>query len=383
MQSIAISITGFSGADLLHVERLIALVGADYYTTMTRRRSILLTPEIEISGQKMMKAKEWNVPVVRIGWLYEVIRQGDEEVNIAPWCDHPLGTSHDIPNQELVRYTPDEASSSLKTGSGVAATCPPRIGKQISGAILNGCVIFISKKLDALAGELSSIAEYLGAHVAKKFDPVEVTHLIHQSSRATETFREFRQARTANIAIVHPQWLFECRSRGTRCDEEAWGWMWDADKNLPIFGGIERKSAPPEMKREKRLRQDENTPPERSGMSDDPVKVEQLTKLLGNVSSPQKKTRRKLAGRARNTQTTTTSSAQSPEDVFIGHEDDGPRPTQERVEYKDPIAEREMAKIIANLQGVEEEKVLQVDSDGMTPAEDIGRRGGRRKSARK
>jgi BRCA1 C Terminus (BRCT) domain/twin BRCT domain len=385
MQNIAVSITGFSGADLLHVERLISLVGADYYQNLTRRRSLLLTPDIEISGQKMLKAKEWNIPIVRVGWLWQVTSRGGEQVDIAPWCDHPVGMTH--PNAlmpDLVRYSPEEASSGLKTASGVTATCPPKIVKQ--SPILDGCVIFVSKKLEALATELNSIAEHLGARVANKFNPDEVTHLIHQSSRATETFREFRQARTFDISIVHPQWLIECRSRGARCAEDAWGWMWNADKNLAIFEAPERHSAPPEVKREKRVRQDENTPPERNGNPAEPVKMEQLTKLLGTVSSPQKKTRRKLAGRARNTQVSTgTSSVQSPEDVFTSKEDeDGPRPTQERVEYKDPIAEREMARIIANLQGVaEDEKVAQFNSNGMTPAEDIGKRGGRRKSARK
>ncbi len=54
------------------------------------------------------------------------------------------------------------------------------------------------------------------------------------------------------------------------------------------------------------------------------------------------------------------------------------------MEYKDPVAEREMAKIVANLRGItEEERMAQFQSSSMTPAEDIGRRGGRRKSARK
>jgi hypothetical protein len=91
MQNIAISITGFSGADLLHVERLITLLGADYYRNLTRRRSLLLTPENEISGQKILKAKEWKVPVVRVGWLWQVISRGDEDVRIGPWCDRPVG----------------------------------------------------------------------------------------------------------------------------------------------------------------------------------------------------------------------------------------------------------------------------------------------------
>ena len=93
MKNIAISITGFSGADLLHVERLIALLGADYYCNLTRRRSLLLTPDNVTSGQKLLKAKEWGIPVVRVGWLWEVIRRGGEDIDIALWCDNPVGWS--------------------------------------------------------------------------------------------------------------------------------------------------------------------------------------------------------------------------------------------------------------------------------------------------
>jgi hypothetical protein len=111
--------------------------------------------------------------------------------------------------------------------------------------------------------------------------------------------------------------------------------------------------------------------------------MDQITKLLNTVSTPQKKSKRKLAGRARNTQTSHSSVA-SPEEAFPDNED--PRATQDKVEYKDPVAEREMAKIVANLQGIREvEKVAQAQAqkNEMTPAEDIGRRGGRRKSSRK
>lgn len=152
------------------------------------------------------------------------------------------------------------------------------------------------------------------------------------------------------------------------------------EPSMVVLNGIEKSATTtPEQKREKRPRQDENIPPNQSTE----VKMEQITKLLNTVSSPQKKSKRKLAGRARNTQTTHSSVA-SPEETFTN--DDIPRATQDKVEYKDPVAEREMAKIVANLQGItEEEKVAQAQAQKgeMTPAEDIGRRGGRRKSARK
>jgi hypothetical protein len=247
----------------------------------------------------------------------------------------------------------------------------------------------VSKKLDALAPELHSIAERLGAKITTQFNIAEVTHLVHQSSRPTESFREFRLARSANIPIVHPQWLFECRSHGKRCHEESWNWKWDVDKNLSVVRPNESNTAPPleAPRREKRHRHDENTPPEHDYPVEN-IKMDQITKLLGNVSSPQKKAKRKLAGRARNAQVSTASSTHSPEELFKGggrdDDDDAPKPTQEKVQYKDPVAEREMAKIIANLQGVsEEENVIPPQEHEMTPAEDLGRRSARRKSNRK
>ena len=207
--------------------------------------------------------------------------------------------------------------------------------------------------------------------------------MIHQSSSNAESFREFRLARSENIHIVHPQWIYECRARETRCDEEAWGWMWNADKSMTVIGTAESNStpaAPTAPRREKRSRQEENVPP------NEPVKLEQLTKLLGNVSSPQRKVKRRLAGRARNLQHSNAASSipSSENDSLKGREEDNevPRPTQDRVEYKDPVAEREMAKIVANLGGTAEleEEGVQMLSNEMTPAEDVGTRSSRRKT---
>ena len=282
---------------------------------------------------------------------------------------------------ELAKYAPEEANSGVKPFSENQSPSSRGTNNE-SQSVLVGCVIYVSKKLDAIAPEIHSIAEHLGAEIAQNFDSKKVTHLIHQSSRVSETFREFRLARSANIPIVHPQWLFECRSQGKRCVENAWTWTWDADKKLAIVGG-ELNSAP-DVRREKRVRQDENTPPEQN-TAVEPVKMEQLTKLLGTVSSPQKRVKRKLTGRARDSQVSnTTASVQSSEDAFARvQEDEAPRATQEKVEYKDPIAEREMARLIANLQGITEDQIAKAQSQCMSPAEDSWRVGGRRKSARK
>src|SRR5277367_54952 len=121
LQDIAISITGFSGVDLLHIEKLITLLGAHYYDNLTRKRSILLIPDKEIDGPKAMKAREWGIPIVHVSWLWEVISRGGDNVDIDSWCDNPSSTPSFmifILSVGLVRYTPTEASSGPKTRVG-------------------------------------------------------------------------------------------------------------------------------------------------------------------------------------------------------------------------------------------------------------------------
>jgi hypothetical protein len=74
---------------LLHVERLITLLGASYHSNLTRKRSLLLTPDNNLNGPKMAKAKEWGIPVVNVGWLWKVISESDEDIDIGPWSGGP------------------------------------------------------------------------------------------------------------------------------------------------------------------------------------------------------------------------------------------------------------------------------------------------------
>ena len=93
LRNIAFCITGFSGPDLLHLEKLIVLMGGDYYGSLTRNRSLLLTSDNQVGGQKLAKAKEWGIPVVNVGWFWNVIAQSNEP-DLVPWCDHPIGTNN-------------------------------------------------------------------------------------------------------------------------------------------------------------------------------------------------------------------------------------------------------------------------------------------------
>jgi len=66
------------------------LLGADYYDALTRKRSLLLIQD-GASGPKIAKAKQWGIPVVKVGWLWAVISQGEGPVDIAPWSENSKG----------------------------------------------------------------------------------------------------------------------------------------------------------------------------------------------------------------------------------------------------------------------------------------------------
>jgi BRCA1 C Terminus (BRCT) domain len=278
-----------------------------------------------------------------------------------------------------VKYRPEEANPGLHAN----VSTRTNIGIQ-SSSTLDGCIIYISKELQTLASELENISKQLGAQVASVFDPANVTHLIHPGQCTKETSHEFERAQNAKIHIVDPQWLYHCQSKKLRCAEKPWDLTWKNSNDHPIVDPTTTtNSDPPNSRREKRARQDENSPPEKFDEPVDSAKLEHtITKLLGNISSPQRKSKRRLAGRAREAQKSMNTSSVNSSDGGGNSDSDIPRPTQDKVEYKDPVAEREMAKIIANLQGAPGHERT-VEDLIMTPAEDSMRKMGRRKSTRK
>lgn len=67
---INICITGFSGVELLHVEKLISMVGARYLTIFSEKTASVLIAGSE-AARKVQKAHKWQVPVVSIEWLWD------------------------------------------------------------------------------------------------------------------------------------------------------------------------------------------------------------------------------------------------------------------------------------------------------------------------
>ena len=72
-----ICVTNFEGRERQKVKQMIMLIGAKYTGYMTRANSLLIAKHV--SGDKCEKAHQWNIPVVSIKWLTDIVL-GDTSV---------------------------------------------------------------------------------------------------------------------------------------------------------------------------------------------------------------------------------------------------------------------------------------------------------------
>lgn len=68
-----ISISGFKGTELLHVERMISMLGGNYCETFNSSRDLLITLP---GSTKEPYAKKWKIPVAGPEWLWESAKIG-------------------------------------------------------------------------------------------------------------------------------------------------------------------------------------------------------------------------------------------------------------------------------------------------------------------
>ncbi|KAL3474143.1 BRCT domain-containing protein [Aspergillus californicus] len=67
--------TGFSRIDLLHLSKLVGLVGATYHEYLTPKATVLLCNQsTSINPEKLRHTNEWGVPAVTADWLWNSIR---------------------------------------------------------------------------------------------------------------------------------------------------------------------------------------------------------------------------------------------------------------------------------------------------------------------
>ncbi|EFR04686.1 S-M checkpoint control protein rad4 [Nannizzia gypsea CBS 118893] len=78
-QGMKICSTGFSGIDLLHLSKLINLLGATYDEYLTANASVLICNTSTPSPEKLRHVFEWNIPPVIADWLWISVQTGEKK----------------------------------------------------------------------------------------------------------------------------------------------------------------------------------------------------------------------------------------------------------------------------------------------------------------
>lgn len=80
-EDMAISSTGFSGYHLLHLSKVLKLMGAEYAEFFTKNSSVLVcNMQRQMRLEKLDRAREWHVPIVDVKWLLDSIQSGKKEL---------------------------------------------------------------------------------------------------------------------------------------------------------------------------------------------------------------------------------------------------------------------------------------------------------------
>lgn len=170
---INICITGFEGMELLHIPKLLALLGATFHETLTANRDVLLCKSTT-SSAKCAMAKKWGVRIVDRRWLYESARKSSL--------------------LSVVEYSLDGDSKDLK----------PIFRKP-----LDGCIICLSK---SLSEEQRRRGLQLVTELGALFEESSKTSITHYISSA-------RQPHVPkHVPQVSIEWLVYCNLGQSKVD---------------------------------------------------------------------------------------------------------------------------------------------------------------------
>ncbi|KAF3400291.1 S-M checkpoint control protein rad4 [Talaromyces pinophilus] len=76
-EGLKICSTGFAGIDLLHISKMVAVMGAKYEEYLTPNVSVLISNDSQTANtEKIRHALEWEIPVVSADWLWISVQSG-------------------------------------------------------------------------------------------------------------------------------------------------------------------------------------------------------------------------------------------------------------------------------------------------------------------
>ncbi|QGA14226.1 hypothetical protein EYB26_001879 [Talaromyces marneffei] len=110
-EGLKICSTGFSGIDLLHISKMVAVMGAKYEEYLTPNVSVLISNDLQTANtEKIRHALEWGIPVVSADWLWISVQLGKRKA-FEPYMLHKSS-----PQQKEAKH---EQSKSIQNSSDI------------------------------------------------------------------------------------------------------------------------------------------------------------------------------------------------------------------------------------------------------------------------
>lgn len=187
MASVAICMSGITGVDQMHVERVVKLCGARFSENLDRSCSIMLTTSR--TCRKFQAACDRGVRVLRVEWLWACIREGRMVGITEHALDGVAGSRCRIDGQQVLVARAQQA--------------------------LQGVVCYIAPSVaPTLRKNVLDLAGRLGVAVRDTLTK-DVTHVLGEVA-------EDQLLATGDKFHVKPIWLEHCSKRGKKLDAAAY-----------------------------------------------------------------------------------------------------------------------------------------------------------------
>ncbi|KAL5115559.1 protein kinase activating protein dpb11 [Pleosporales sp. CAS-2024a] len=120
--SLTINSTAFVGIELLHVTKVVALLGATYDEQLSAKTSVIVCNTREPNAQKLKFATERRIPAVHATWLWDCLRYGQLQSyskyqlnNVAPIEPQKAKSNHQTTSTKLSTDENFEGQHKLQT----------------------------------------------------------------------------------------------------------------------------------------------------------------------------------------------------------------------------------------------------------------------------
>ncbi|KAG5519873.1 hypothetical protein PMAC_000150 [Pneumocystis sp. 'macacae'] len=178
MQNFSICLTGFSGVDLLHISKLIVLLGSKYYESLNRKRDLLIYNSKSKKSRKYIKAKDWNIKIVTEDWLWEVVKQG-KFIDLNEW----------------------ERKNQLKEINNF---------NNLTSRTLTKVTLYFHNIKESYMNEIFLLSEKLGIKISTELDD-SVTHVI--SDEPLSNINQKINMTNAKYKIIPSKWFLACQNQ--------------------------------------------------------------------------------------------------------------------------------------------------------------------------